>query len=133
MARAPDQWARGRIACVCAERKVLRRLGLRGHHPHPPAPSPASGRGGERIFNSVASASGRGGEASIGWGRGLGWGGKEGVEEWDELFDGWGLHIRVFCKIIPAAELDSFEGKAFVFEVIEFGLAHQSTLIVETL
>ena len=26
---------------------MLRRLGLRGHHPHPPAPSPASGRGGE--------------------------------------------------------------------------------------
>jgi len=23
------------------------RLGLRGHHPHPPAPSPASGRGGD--------------------------------------------------------------------------------------
>jgi hypothetical protein len=40
---------------------VLLRLGLRGHHPHPPTPSPASGRGGERIINSVAPASGRGG------------------------------------------------------------------------
>jgi hypothetical protein len=28
-------------------RKLFLRLGLRGHHPHPPAPSPASGRGGE--------------------------------------------------------------------------------------
>jgi len=28
-------------------RKSFLRLGLRGHHPHPPAPSPASGRGGE--------------------------------------------------------------------------------------
>jgi hypothetical protein len=26
--------------------KLFVRLGLRGHHPHPPAPSPASGRGG---------------------------------------------------------------------------------------
>jgi hypothetical protein len=42
--------------------KCLVRLGLRGHHPHPPTPSPASGRGGERIINSVAPASGRGGE-----------------------------------------------------------------------
>ena len=25
------------------------RVGLRGHHPHPPAPSPASGRGGAAI------------------------------------------------------------------------------------
>jgi hypothetical protein len=33
---------------ICV-RKALRRLGLRGHHPHPPAPSPASGRGGERL------------------------------------------------------------------------------------
>jgi hypothetical protein len=28
-------------------RKSIVRWGLRGHHPHPPAPSPASGRRGE--------------------------------------------------------------------------------------
>ena len=44
-------------------RKSMRRLGLRGHHPHPPTPSPASGRGGETFIKSVAPASGRGGEA----------------------------------------------------------------------
>ena len=121
------------VALAICVRKALRRLGLRGHHPHPPAPSPASGRGGAARAWRGPLTSGRGGATSIGWGRGLGWGGKEGVEEWDELFDGWGLHVRVFCKIIPAAELDGFESKAFVFEVIEFGLAHQSTLVVETL
>ena len=49
--------------CGIGVRKLFLRLGLRGHHPHPPAPSPASGRGGERIINSVALGSGRGGEA----------------------------------------------------------------------
>jgi hypothetical protein len=30
-------------------RKLFVRLGLRGRHPHPPAPPPASGRGGAAI------------------------------------------------------------------------------------
>ena len=60
-ARGSSALARKHALCV---RKVLRRLGLRAHHPHPPAPSPASGRGGERIINSIAPASGRGGETT---------------------------------------------------------------------
>jgi hypothetical protein len=32
--------------------KSMVRLGLRGHHPHPPAPSPASGRGGEMCLRA---------------------------------------------------------------------------------
>ena len=43
---------------------MLLRLGLRGHHPHPPAPSPASGRGGERIINSLPPLAGEGGKES---------------------------------------------------------------------
>jgi len=35
-------------------RKGLRRLGLRGLHPHPPTPSPASGRGGETRSHKLA-------------------------------------------------------------------------------
>ena len=31
---------------ICVLKSMVS-LGLRGHHPHPPTPSPASGRGGE--------------------------------------------------------------------------------------
>ena len=44
-------------------RKSFLRLGLRGHHPHPPTPSPASGRGGEARALRNARCAGRGGEA----------------------------------------------------------------------
>jgi hypothetical protein len=57
-----DGFVRGRV------RKLFLRLGLRGHHPHPPAPSPASGRGGAaRAFGTILRPA-RGGDARAAFG-----------------------------------------------------------------